>query len=65
MEEEDPEDEPEEETLEEDPKEEQPIEKDLEEDPFKAELEPEVTRWKWERCGRMCHGTCPMDTPDQ
>jgi len=65
-EEKDPEEDPEEELLEEeDPKEEQLIEEDLDEDPVEEELEPEVTRWKGGRCGRMCHGTCPMDAPVQ
>ena len=72
MGEEDPEEEPiedeklEEEPLEaEDPKEEQLIREDLEENPVEKELKLEVTRWKWGRYSRMCHGTCLIDAPTQ
>jgi len=36
-------------------------------DPTEKRVESEigVTRWKRGRCGRMCRGTCPLDTPNQ
>ena len=62
LEEEDPEEEP---LQEEDPEEEHWVEEDLKENPVEEEPKVEVTRWKQRRCDRMCHGTCPIDTPDQ
>jgi len=41
------------------------IEEGLEEDPVEEQHEPEVTRWKQGRCGKMRQGTCPMDALGQ